>query len=457
MFHLILMFFVNLNSALLLFIAAAFFLFCRPQSRWLYLLVLSCGLLVAASPLAFVLVLGQTVAAFGMGLWLDRKRPHVVGLWMCILLQLLPLLFYKALGISGGDPTIATNWVVPLGLSYYTFQILSYLIEIHWGRFSPERNFARFASYILFFANKVAGPIERPGLLTQMVSIETPTSTQLFKSAMWIWLGIFQKFVLADNLAEYVLPVLQFPQNYEGLTATIAVLLSKYQIFCDFSGISLIALGLGGLFGLRLTPNFDRPFAAVSLREFWSRWHISLQSWIRDYVFYPLLSTRLTRIGVLPLMMVTFVLFGLWHDWRWTFVVYGLIQAILVRFEPGRFVQGFGWPIAVLFNYCILISLPSILFRAHSFAEAWNVLRSIGWDAKNWSYFWDLGVLKLPVIVGLIIVHEVIQWAEFRYNLFERISTWAWLLKMLLALALLAILILFSKFDPQSFFVYSQF
>ncbi len=457
MLQLLLMFFVNLNSALLLFTAAAFFLFCGPQLRWLYLLFLSCGLLLAASPLAFLLVLGQTAVAYGMGLWLDRKKPHAVGLWLCLILQLLPLLFYKAIGISDGDPATAANWVVPLGLSYYTFQILSYLIEIHWGRVPAERNFARFASYILFFANKVAGPIERPGLLAQMVSIETPTGPQLFKSAMWIWLGLFQKFVLADNLAEYVLPVLQFPQNYEGLTATIAVLISKYQIFCDFSGISLIALGVGGLFGLKLTPNFNRPFAAVTLREFWSRWHISLQSWIRDYVFYPLLSTRFARFGVLPLMMVTFVLFGLWHDWRWTFVVYGVIQAVLVRFEPGRFAQRFGWPIAVFFNYCILISLPSVLFRASSFTEAWNVWRSMGWDAKNWSYFWDLGVLKLPVIAGLVIVHEVIQWGEFRYNLFERMSAWAWPLKMLIALILLAVLILYSKFDPQSVFIYSQF
>jgi D-alanyl-lipoteichoic acid acyltransferase DltB (MBOAT superfamily) len=441
------MFFVSLNSALVIFFAAAFYIFCRPRWRWLYLFLLSCGMLLAASPSSFALACAQTAAAYGMGLWLGQKKRPAWALWLCIVAQLTPLLFYKAAG----------NWAIPLGLSYYTFQILSYLIEVHWQRIPAERRIGPFASYMLFFANKVAGPIERPALLAQMFSVQTPQGRDLFRSAMWIWLGLFQKFALADNLSDYVQPVMQFPENYSGLTATIAVLLSKYQIFCDFSGISLIALGLGGLFGLKLTPNFARPFASVSLREFWSRWHISLQTWIRDYVFFPLLSTRIARFGILPAMTVSFVVFGLWHDLRWTFVAYGVLQAVLVRFEPGAFARRLGRPAAVLFNYCVLISLPSVLFRARTFSEAFNVWKSIGYDPKNWEFFWDLGTFKLPALAGFIVVNEILQWAQFRFDLFGRMAALPWLVKTAMAVALLAALVLCSKFDPHSVFIYSQF
>jgi len=450
------MFLVSFDSALVIFIAAALFLFCPDRWRWLFLLVLSCGLLLFGAPKAFLIAAVQTVAAYGMGLWLGRG-PRTWALWLCVALQMLPLFFFKWQGMYKGDPAMAAAWVVPLGLSFYTFQILSYLIEIQWGRVRPERNLARFASYILFFANKVAGPIERPGLLKQMLSIETPQPQELARSALWIWTGLFQKFVLADRLGEYVEPVFNNPLNYSGLTASVAVLLSKYQIFCDFSGISLIALGVGGLFGLKLTRNFERPFAATTLREFWTRWHISLQAWIRDYVFFPLLSTPLARFGVFPLLVITFVLFGLWHDWRWTFVVYGISQAVLLKLEPTRFLKRFGWPVMMVFNYIFLICLPSVLFRAPTLEHAFDVWRSLGFDLKNWKFFLDLGGLSLVTMAGLVIAHEVLQWSEARFDLYSRLARLPWLAKMVLTVVLLVVLVVYSKFDPESVFIYSQF
>lgn len=440
------MFLVNLNSALMIFFASAFYVFCPPARRWIYLLVLSLILLASGAPRALALCFVQTGLAYGMGFWLNRTRSRTLPFWFCVIAQLTPLFFYKGSG-----------WLIPLGLSYYTFQILSYLIEIQWRRIEPERSFWRFAAYNLFFANKVAGPIERPTLLAQMLRIETPSGEELFKSALWIWLGLFQKFVLADNIGEYVLPVFKYPQNYSGLTATLAVLLSKYQVFCDFSGISLIALGVGGLFGLRLTQNFARPFAAASLREFWSRWHISLQSWIREYVFFPLLSTPIARFGVFLPLMVTFVVFGLWHDWRWTFVAYGVMQAVLVQIEPGRLFAKLGRPATVILNYVFLISVPGVLFRVFTFTEAWNVWRNMGFHLQNWQFFWDLGSTKLPLLGGLLVINEILQWAQFRHDLFARASRLPWLVKMGASVVMLIILIMFSKFDSQSTFIYSNF
>jgi alginate O-acetyltransferase complex protein AlgI len=440
------MFLVNLNSALIIFFAAAFYLFCPPSRRWMYLLALSSALMLMAAPSALLLCASQTFVAYFMGRWLGRAHRSAGSFWFCILLQLTPLFFYKGSG-----------WLIPLGLSYYTFQILSYLIEIQWRRIDAEPNPWRLASYILFFANKVAGPIERPGMLAQLIRVETPAGEELFKSALWIWMGLFQKFVLADHLGEFVAPVLKFPQNYSGLTTTIAVLFSKYQIFCDFSGISLIALGVAGLFGIRLTPNFARPFAAPTLREFWSRWHISLQTWIRDYVFFPLLSTPVARFGVFLPLVLTFIVFGLWHDWRWTFVAYGALQALLVHLEPGRFFSRLGRPVALALNYAFLISLPGVLFRVSTFGEAWNIWRNMGFDTANWSYFLDLGTMKFSVLAGMLVGHEVLQWAQFRYDIFARAARLPWLVKLLTAILLLVFLILFSKFDSQSTFIYSNF
>ncbi len=427
-----------------------------PRWRWVFLLLLSCGLLTWwAGPQAFAIAFAQTLMAYFMALWL-RPGDKPVRFWISVLAQLVPLVMFKWGGMSDADPATAARWAVPLGLSFYTFQILSYLIEVQWGRRSPERNFARLAGYILFFANKVAGPIERPALIDRMSAIPTPTPASLVRAAAFIWLGLFQKFVLADHLAEYVLPVFNHPQNYSGATATIVVLLSKYQIYCDFSGISLMAMGLGGLFGLELTRNFNRPFASRSLREFWTRWHISLQSWIRDYVFYPLLSTRLSRWGVMPALIISFVVFGLWHDFRWTFVIYGLLQAVLIRFDPSRRIAGY-WPFVILFNYIVLICLPSVLFRADSLTHAWDVWRSLGISMKNWEYFVVLGEMKLYVLGIFIFLNEAWQWIESRYDVYAVTAELPWVVKMALSIALLAVLAVFSKFDPESVFIYSQF
>jgi D-alanyl-lipoteichoic acid acyltransferase DltB (MBOAT superfamily) len=424
--------------------------------RWQFLLALSCGLLLWwGGPQAFAIALAQTALAYLAALWL-KPRAAPVRFWLSVLAQLAPLIVFKWQGMSDEDPATAARWAVPLGLSFYTFQILSYLIEVQWGRRSPERNLARLAGYILFFANKIAGPIERPALLDRMRDIPTPDSAGLVRSAAFIWLGLFQKFVLADHLAEYVVPVFKNPDGYSGAPASLVVLLSKYQIFCDFSGISLVAMGLGGLFGLELTRNFNRPFAAGSLREFWTRWHISLQTWIRDYVFYPLLSTPLARWGVGPALAVSFVVFGLWHDFRWTFVVYGLLQAVLIRIDPSHRLAFFR-PLAVLFNFVVLVCLPSVLFRADSLTHARDVWLGMGVSMKNWEYFTVLGEMKLYLIGIFMLLNEAWQWAESRYDVYGKIAGLPWVTKMTLAVALMTVLVAFAKLNPESMFIYSRF
>lgn len=446
----------SLDFALLIFFSSAVYLFIPPTRRWIFLLLLSSFILGAINWIAFGIALTQAALAYFMGRWVAKSRS-LIHFWICILVQLSVLLSFKFLGMSKVDSSGGVGrWLVPLGLSFYTFQILAYLIEVRWGRVQPERNFGKLCVYILLFANKVAGPIERPGLLRTFDSIPTPTAEKLLKSACFIWLGLFQKFVIADHLADYVQPVFARPEAYSGLPTTIAVLLSKYQVFCDFSGISLIAIGLGGLFGLELTRNFDRPFAATTLREFWTRWHISLQSWIRDYVFFPLLSTPIGRKGVFPALVVSFLLFALWHDFLWTFAVYGLLQALLVKLEPFRYLRRVPIFVLIVLNYSLLICFPSVLFRVNTLNQAIDIWRNIGMSTANMKYFAELGSGAMALGV-FIVLNEVWQWLESRKDIYAYLAKQPWVLKMAICASLLMILVLFSKFDPESVFIYSRF
>ncbi|MGE0527666.1 MAG: MBOAT family protein [Bdellovibrionales bacterium] len=450
----------NLDTALLLMVAFIAYVFTPTRWRYIFLLALSVGILSHLGWSGFSITLIQVAAAFIMGLWIGAC-PTWVRLWSCVLLQLAPMVFYKLGGVAvlGRQPEL---WGLPLGLSYYTFQMVSYLIEVYWGRQPVQRQPLPFFLYGLLVFNKVAGPIERPSLIDQFRTIYLPPNEKLYRSLFLIWLGYFQKGVIAENLAPFISPILQNATEYQGLPVLCAILLSKYQIFCDFSGASLLALGAAGLFGLDLTLNFDRPFAARSLREFWTRWHISLQAWIRDYVFYPLLSTRLATWGAFPLILVSFIIFGLWHDIRWTFALYGVLQAVLIWVRPERlysslFKRAWTLPLALIFNYVVLISLPGILFRARTLTEAWTIWSHIGWSTANWDFFIKAGEFSLPMLLALMAANECIQWSLTRTSWLERLARSRWYWRMIPVPFLLLVLILYFKRGELQPFVYSTF
>lgn len=440
--------------SILLTILAGFvvFLFTPARWRWLVLLALSIAVIAQYSIRDLAKLLGLTMFAYMAGLLIEKYRSRLL-LWVCILVVLVPI-FDNRLTIGSRLPGIA----IGLGLSFYIFQIIAYFVETHFGRRKAERHAGYFFLYQSFFANKVAGPIERPGLLDQLPSIRCPNASQLFHSLLLIWFGLFQKFVLADQIAMYVKPVFRRPAAFEGLPATIAVLLSKYQIYCDFSGASFIALGFAGLFGISLTPNFLRPFSALTLREFWKRWHISLQIWIREYVFFPLLATPLARLGVFPILLVTFIVFGLWHGFNWTFVVYGALQAVLIQLAPERIFQKLrlGRVPVLVFNYVLLISLPGVLFRTFTLEHAVKVWRSMGIGAQNLQDYTKLGSFDLRLLILFAFAHEFALWAMEVWRIPERISS-RWYYRAGIALPLLAILLFFAKVSQRSSFIYSRF
>ena len=230
--------------------------------------------------------------------------------------------------INGTTYDFTLNLVLPVGISFYTFQTLSYVIDVYRGEEKAERNFATFALYVTFFPQLVAGPIERPGnLLPQLREKNKLTSDNARVGLSKMAVGFFKKIVVADILAEFVNAVYNDAANATGPALIIATIFFGFQIYCDFSGYTDIAIGCARVMGIKLMKNFDRPYKALSIKEFWARWHISLSTWFRDYLYFPLGGSRCSKPRHMFNLFMVFFVSGLWHGANWTFVIWGLLHA----------------------------------------------------------------------------------------------------------------------------------
>lgn len=221
------------------------------------------------------------------------------------------------------------KWILPIGLSFHTFQAMSYTVEVYRGNQPAERHFGIYALYVMFYPQLVAGPIERPQNILHQFKEKHPFALVKVRDGLVLigW-GLFKKVVIADRLATLVDPIFNNPQAYEGDQLLIATILFSFQIFCDFSGYSDIAIGSAQVLGITLMNNFDRPYFAKSIPEFWSRWHISLSTWFRDYLYIPLGGNRVSTMRRVFNILVVFIVSGLWHGANWTFIIWGAIHGI---------------------------------------------------------------------------------------------------------------------------------
>lgn len=411
--------------------------FSAPQ-RWRtpLLLVASCVFYMAFIP-AYILILAVTILIdYFAGIYLERVtgRARVYLLGTSIVATCLVLFVFKYfnfftgtfIGVAsllGWHPTNPSlNIILPIGLSFHTFQSLSYVVEVYRGHQKAERDFVTYATYVMFFPQLVAGPIERAQNLLHQFREYHPFDydrvTSGLKRMAW---GLFKKLVVADRLALYVNDVYAAPHAFNGLQLTVATFFFAYQIYCDFSGYSDIAIGSARVLGFTLMENFDRPYYSRSIGEFWRRWHISLSTWFRDYVYVPLGGSRVSRGLWMVNILVTFGISGLWHGANWTYVVWGLLNgAYLIcgtilapvrnaiwrglgvsEENPGR--AG----IRLLCTFA-LVCVAWVLFRARSIGDAWYVFTHL---ASNWD-FHRIGtkqflLRQLPVAVAAIAVLEI--------------------------------------------------
>lgn len=396
----------------LLFLPAVLLLhrLCPARGRWLVLLAASLYFYASWSRPLTLLLLGVIAASYLGGRLLGRVRRQgarrlVLSLTLGLCLGLLVYFKYlgflaSALGALLGRDFRVGEVILPVGISFYTFQALSYVIDVYRDGAKAERHFGYYALFIAFFPQLVAGPIERAErLLPQLRAGERGTTGDLRMGLRLLLAGYFRKLVLADFCAPFVTAVYASPEP-DGSAVLLATLLFSVQIYNDFAGYSEIARGSARLFGVRLMPNFDRPYLACGLRDFWRRWHISLSRWFSDYVYIPLGGSRRGRGRQLAATLLVFALSGLWHGANWTFLCWGLFHGLALCLEllcDRRGGEPRGHTALRRGLTFLTVSFAWIFFRASSLSQAlgllarlfspWRLsegLRLLGLQGANW-------------------------------------------------------------------------
>lgn len=323
----------------------------------------------------------------------DQKHKRRL-LWLCMLINLGMLGFFKYFNFFidsfsslltqiGFQPNIQTLQIIlPVGISFYTFQSLSYSIDIYRDKLKPTNDFVSFMTFVSFFPQLVAGPIERAShLLPQFLAKRKFNHEQMVSGLRFILFGLFKKMVIADRLAYFVGHIYESPEKYDGTVILAATILFGFQIYCDFSGYSDIAIGSARLLGFDLMQNFRTPYLAKSFKDFWHRWHISLSSWFRDYVYIPLGGSHVSQGRWVFNILLTFTLSGLWHGAALSFVIWGFLHGVFLVMEnfisklrlPLKKIPGLG--IIITF---MLVNLNWIFFRAGSIDQSLKVLSRLG-------------------------------------------------------------------------------
>ncbi|MEW7278524.1 MBOAT family O-acyltransferase [Aquimarina sp. 2201CG1-2-11] len=267
--------------------------------------------------------------------------------------------------------------ILPVGISFYTFQTLSYSIDIYKKKIIPTSDFIAFATFVSFFPQLVAGPIERASnLIPQFLRPRKYNYSYISTGIKFIIWGFFLKLVVADRAAIYVNAVYNNIENHEGISFIVATILFAFQIYGDFAGYSLIAIGTAKLFGFDLITNFNRPYFSTSLREFWSRWHISLSTWFRDYVYIPLGGNRVEKPRWFFNLFITFLISGLWHGANWTFIIWGAIHGIYLIIETLLFKKERKGVLNVFITFCI-VNFTWVFFRSNSVNDAFYIIYKV--------------------------------------------------------------------------------
>jgi alginate O-acetyltransferase complex protein AlgI len=373
--------------------------------RWLHLLIASCIFYMFFIPIYILILIFTIIIDYIAGILIEnaegKKRKLFLILSLISNMGGLAIFKYynffienldaslKFLHIDYASPLL--NLILPIGLSFHTFQAMSYTIEVYRGNQKAERHFGIYSLYVMFYPQLVAGPIERPqNLIHQFYEkhdFDYQRVTDGLKFMLW---GMFKKVVIADRLAIYVDKVYNNPLNYDGWNFIIATIFFAFQIYCDFSGYSDIAIGAARVMGFKLMTNFNRPYHARSIAEFWKRWHISLSTWFRDYLYIPLGGNRTTKFWWYFNLFLTFLISGVWHGAKWTFVIWGALNGLyllvsiwtekprkrLVEFIGLDKHQSLRQSIQLLITFT-LTCYAWLFFRANSLTDVIYIHRSI--------------------------------------------------------------------------------
>jgi alginate O-acetyltransferase complex protein AlgI len=478
-------------------VVVTLYFFTSANRRWIVLLLASYYFYASWKPAYTIILMVSTLVDYfssrAMGKFGDeeknKRKPYLFISLLSNLSILLLFKYYNFFNDSAAGVASALNMtyampafqlLLPMGISFYTFQTMSYSIDVYHGRIKPERHLGIFALFVTFFPQLVAGPIERAGnLLGQLHQNHDFSYNRVVAGLRRMAWGFFKKIMIADNLALMVNQVYNNPSEFDGISFFIATVFFAFQIYCDFSGYSDIAIGAAQVMGFRLMENFRSPYFAKSISEFWGRWHISLSTWFRDYLYIPLGGNRVLKWRWYYNLFITFLVSGLWHGANWTFVIWGglhgfyLVFAIVTAKQRDSLVKATGlannpWLLkwAQVLTVFALVCFSWIFFRANSLSDALFIIGQMAGSLGNLNsilsldishaVFMDQGLKVFGVSVLSILLMETVHLIQRNGSVSQLIMQRpAWIRWSVYYMAIIAVL-LFGQFGNQEF-IYFQF
>lgn len=450
------------------------------QWRKLFLILVSYALYMNFKPAFAIVLLGVTLITYWGGYLLDKQAVNSEELkdksskqkrlaWCFALLALLPLLVFKyynfinnsltdglaAIGLKFSMPGL--NWAVPVGISFFTFQAVGYMLDVYHERIKAEKNFVDYLLFVSFFPQIASGPISKADeLLPQIKKERTFNYNQAVSGLKYLLWGMFLKVVLADRVGIYVDTVFGAYEKFSGVGCAIASVFYSIQIYADFAGYSLMAVGVGKVLGFDLINNFRRPYFAASVTEFWKRWHISLTRWLTQQVYIPLGGSRCSRARNYWNIFVTFMVSGIWHGANWTFIVWGCMHGVFQIVE-----KAFGWnkkeskgvvkALRVLATF-IVVTLAWVVFRSPSISDAFGLMgRYFTCAGKGIADIQTLAYIAVAIIPLLLL--------EFGKEVFPKVYakiSGVRVIRWVAYLAVFAMIVLLGVHDGSSF-IYVSF
>jgi alginate O-acetyltransferase complex protein AlgI len=470
-------------------IVTALYFLLPHKFRWFHLLIASCIFYMAFIPIYILILFFTIIIDYIAGIMIEKARGKKKKwfLVMSIIANVGVLAFFKYYNffaeninyVLHAEAIPLLNIILPIGLSFHTFQAMSYTIEVYRKKQKAEKNIGIYALYVMFYPQLVAGPIERPQNILPQIHEKKHFD---YNNAVWglrliLW-GMIKKIVIADRLAQFTDPVFNQPHSYSALTIGIAVLFFTFQIFCDFSGYSDIAMGCARFMGFKLMTNFNKPYHSRSISEFWKRWHISLSTWFRDYLYISIGGNRVSIPHVYFNIFFVFLVSGFWHGANWTFIVWGALHglytifALLTKEPRKRIKKSMGldkvfWlnnTISVLSTF-ILVAFAWVFFRANTVSDGFYIagkLISLPRELFQGTLVNNL-IKEIPVSVNalalsfmLIFFLELVHILQVYYKFETGFSQKPIYLRWAIYYGAVAMLFFLGVFEERSF-IYFQF
>lgn len=423
------MLFNSINYVIFLPLVLILYYVIKPKYRNIFLLIASYFFYMCWIPKYAVLILFSTILTYFTSKLIAKaktKRGKKIYVAIAIIINIGILFIFKYFNFFNNTLSYLLSTIgitlssfnfsllLPVGISFYTFQTLSYVIDVYRGDIKEENSFTDYALFVSFFPQLVAGPIERANnLLPQFKEIHIFNYKKAIDGFRIILIGMVKKVVIADTLAIIVNAVYNSPKEYSGLTLIFATILFSIQIYCDFSGYSDIAVGSAKLLGFNLMENFKTPYLATSIADFWSRWHISLSTWLKDYIYIPLGGNRKGFIRKCINLIITFLVSGIWHGAKSTYIVWGLlhgifrvIQEIIRKYIKNKnynnkYINYIINGIKIVITYC-LVCFAWIFFRASSLTSAILIIKNLFVNISVNSFIYDINSIISTVSLGTV-------------------------------------------------------